>query len=462
MKRGVGQINGQSEEFPPASSEFGLTGAMSVSRCSPYTHRMMINDQHDQHDPDSDTPAPGLRHAASTFFPGLTACETVPNAPHLARVRTAGDIGDGAFLVRQWPEGTASARIDVTVAALALAHERDVTTVPRMVPLPVPLPDSEERFSLLRDGQLFSASSWLPGRPLSRYGGFRGPDGLAIDVPLPTSIAAEDLLLDAVRTIGRFHEASRSLASDSRLPAGTLGTMLAASANTWAIQRRIIGHHAASFPEIRRWLRCGNRVIPVAEERLSTFGTRDERAVVIHGDLWPIHMLIDDGASGHELTGVVGWTEVLGGSPMVDLAHLAVHASAWSAATAESILGAYTEVAPLSPEERRILPVVAALDLVGRVGSLLHRAFVDEREIGGEALPVLRSGLKTLLVSLENLTQVLAPEADRDKRRAGATQTGGRVWDRSRPAPVRSRRGAPRSGSDQSRPGSRPGTPRPR
>ncbi|MDQ3539100.1 MAG: aminoglycoside phosphotransferase family protein [Chloroflexota bacterium] len=414
---------------------------------------MMTNEQ-----PKPDTPDQGLQRAARAFFPGLTVCGTVPNAPHLAQVRTDGEPGDGAFLVRRWPEGTASARIDVTVAALGLAHERDVTTVPRMIPLP----DSEDRFALLRDGQLYSASSWLQGRPVSRYGGFRDPDDLTIDVPLPPSVAAEDVLLDAVRTVGRFHDASRSLASDARLPAGTLGTMLSASADTWAIQRRIIGHHAASFPEIRRWLRCGNRVIPVAEERLAAFGTRDDRSVVIHGDLWPIHMLMDEGASGRELTGVVGWSKVLGGSPMIDLAHLAVHASAWSAATAESILGAYTEVAPLSPEERRILPVVAALDLVGRVGSLLHGAFVDEREIEGEALPVLRSGLKTLLVSLENLTQVLAPEAERDKRRTGPTPTGGRIWDRSRPAPVRSRRGAPRSGSDRSRPGSRPGTPRSR
>jgi aminoglycoside phosphotransferase (APT) family kinase protein len=394
----------------------------------------------------------GLQGAAETFFPGLGACRAVPNAPHLAHVET----GDGSFLVRRWPAGTTSARIDITAAALALAQQRDLTTVPQMIPMP----GSDDRFALLRDGQLYSASSWLPGRPLSRYGGFRNPDGLTIDVPLPPSVAAEDILLDTVRTVGRFHEASRSLATDSRLPAGTLRTMLSSGRETWAIQRRIVGHHAASFPEIRRWLRCGNRVIPVAEERLAAFGAQGQRSVVVHGDLWPIHILIDDGALGRDFTGVVGWSRVLGGSPVIDLAHLAVHASGWSAATAENVLGAYTEVATLTPEERRLLPVVAALDLVARVGSLLHQAFVDERDIGDEAVPVMRSGLRTLLVSLENLTQVLAPEADSDRRRTGPVQTGGRTWDRSRPAPARSRRGAPRSGSGRSRPGSRPGTPK--
>lgn len=405
-----------------------------------------------------DMPDQGLQRAAAAFFPDLNACRRVPNAPHLAHVHTADETGAGAFVVRRWPEGTASARIEVTANALALAHQHELTTVPRMMPLP----GSEDRFALLQDGQLYSAATWLPGRPLSRYGGFRNSEGFTIDVPLPPSATAEDVLLDAVRTIGRFHDASRSLAGDARLPTGTLGAMLTASADTWAIQRRIIGHHAAAFPEIRRWLRCGNRVIPAAQERLAVFGTRDARSVVVHGDFWPVHMLVADGASGRELTGVVGWSQPLGGSPMIDLAQLAVHSSGWSAATAENILGAYTEVAPLSPEERRILPVVAALDLVGRVGSLLHQAFVDEREVEAEAVPVMRSGLKTLLVSLENLTQVLAPEDERDKRRTGPVQTGGRVWDRSRPAPVRSRRGSPRSGSGRSRPGSRPETPKSR
>ncbi len=416
----------------------------------PYTDRMMPN----RDTPHANDPDRGLQGAASTFFPGFTSLSAVPNAPHLARVEREGD----AFLVRRWPAGTTSDRIEVMAAALSLAHARELTTVPRMLPLP----DSGDRFALFLDGDLFSASTWLPGRPLSRYGGFRNPDGLTIDVPLPPSVAADAVLLDAVRTIGRFHDASRSLAGDARLAAGTLGTMLSAGQETWAIQRRIIGHHAALFPEIRRWLRCGNRVMPVAEERLAAFGAANQRSVVIHGDLWPIHLLAEDREGGRELTGVTGWTLPLAGSPMIDLAHLAVHTSGWSAAAAENILGAYTEVAPIAPEERRILPVVAALDLVTRVGSLLHQAFVDEREIEDEALPVMRSGLKTLLISLENLTQVLAPEAERDKRRSGPTQTGGRTWDGSRPGPARSRRGSPPSGSGRSRPGSPPGTPKPR
>ncbi len=277
---------------------------------------MMTNDQHT-----TDNPDPELQRAAEAFFPDLSAFREVPNAPHLAQVET----GQGPFLIRRWPVGTASARIEVTAAALDLAHQQEVTKLPRMLPLP----GSSDRVALLQNGQLYSASSWLPGRPISRYGGFRNPEGLTIDVPLPPSVAAEDILLEAVRTVGRFHEASRILATDSRLPNGTLGTMLSSSRETWLIQRRIIGHHAASFPEIRRWLRCGNRVIPAAEERLAGFGLRDRRSVVIHGDLWPIHMLIDDGGSGREFTGVVGWTQVLGGSPMIDLAHLSVHASAW-------------------------------------------------------------------------------------------------------------------------------------
>jgi hypothetical protein len=81
------------------------------------------------------------------------------------------------------------------------------------------------------------------------------------------------------------------------------------------------------------------------------------------------------------------------------------------------VLAAYAETAKLSPVERRMLPVVAALDLVPRVGHLLHLAYVDDRMIGHESQAVLRSGMKQLLVSLENLTGVLAPDTEWSQRK---------------------------------------------
>jgi len=310
------------------------------------------------------------------------------------------------------------------------------------------------------DGRLYSAASWLPGRPIARYGGSRTPEDLTIDIPLPPSAPAEDVILDAVRVIGRFHIASRPIAARTSTPSRSFNSLMAAHRISWERHRRVIGHHAGSFPEIRRWLRCGNRILPVVGERLeATAKAAQDRSVICHGHLWPVHMLVDAPGPSRSLTGVVGWNHLAAGSPVRDLAQLAVHSSGWSATVAENILGAYSEVAPLAPEERRLLPVAAALALVGEVARLLMLAFIDDAMIEHPAQPVLRSGLKTMLTSLENLTEVLAPDAG-DKR-------GGSGWRRDpkggkRGAKPRTPAGprttpAPRSGSGRSRPTPRRG-----
>ncbi|MEJ7900928.1 MAG: hypothetical protein WKF63_03730, partial [Thermomicrobiales bacterium] len=172
--------------------------------------------------------------------------------------------------------------------------------------------------------------------------------------------------------------------------------------------------------------------------------------------IWPANLLIEGRGETRTLTGIVGWSSVTVGSPLIDIAHIAIHTTGWSGALAESILGAYTEVATLTPMERRLLPVVAALDLVPRVGWLLNLAFVDDRMIGHESQPVLRSGLKSLLMSLENLTQILAPETEWSQRKtieqrqsridSATKRSAGKETTRARPP-----------GSTRSRPASRPG-----
>ena len=398
------------------------------------------------HEPDS-----ALVRAANTFFPDLDQIAPVADAPHLLRVASDG----GEFVVRRWGTDAGESAVELTAEALGLAHAAGETRLPRYLPDP----GASDRHTLTLDGRHYSAATWLPGRPVARYGGSRTPDGQTIDLPLPPSVPAEEVILEAVRVVGRFHTASRPVAARPGVPGRSFHALMAAHRISWERQRRVIGHHAGSFPEIRRWLRCGNRILPVAGERLeATARAAADRSVLCHAQLWPVHMLVD--APGREpvLTGVTGWNELAAGSPVRDLAQLAVHSAGWSAAVAENILGAYTEVAPLTPEERRLLPVAAALDLVGEVARLLTLAFIDDAMIDHPAQPVLRSGLKTMLSSLENLTAVLAP--DDDNKRGG---TGWRRNPRGRDgAPPRAPGGprtrpAPRSGSGRSRSASRQG-----
>ncbi|MBA2276433.1 MAG: phosphotransferase, partial [Chloroflexia bacterium] len=312
------------------------------------------------------------------------------------------------------------------------------------VPAPRHRSDRPEETAALIAGRLFDAQSWLPGRPLGRNTAFRSPDGVSINLPLHPTTPVDAALADAARLIGRVHTATRELATAADAPQAPLASMLLSVRESWLAERRRLGLLAENTTEVRRWLRCGNRIIPIASDRLRAApDVLRATTVVTHGDLWPAHLLGDDGEA--VVTGIVDWARAAAGSPLLDLAHLATHVGGWSAARAELVLGAYSDIAPLLPEQRRLLPVVAALDLLAEVGWLLGLGFADDRLIGDPALSFVRGGTKTLLTSLETLTDVLAPPEPR---------TGSRRWV---PGPRKPRRsGGPK------RSGTRGATPPPR
>ena len=392
-----------------------------------------------------------LHLAAQNILGQVDSAEPVGTAQHLLRVTANGE----SFVLRLWKEGTVVEQVNMTARALAAA----AGTSGGLLPVAQALPGRDNQWAVEVGGRLVSATSWLPGRPLARYGDFRTPDGDVIDVPLPASAPAESIVLDAVRAIGRFHEATGEIAQAAHSGSGTLSRLLTTARSTWTEQRKVIGQRAENSPEIRRWLRCGNRILPVATEHFDKFGAASAATTVIHGDIWPANLLIEGNASSRVLTGIVGWSKVSVGSPLIDLAHLAIHTSGWSGALAENILGAYTEAAILSPGERRLLPVVAAVDLVPRVGWLLNLAYVDDRMIGHESQPILRSGLKSLLASLENLTHVLAPDDEWDQRKAGETRRTRDDAAAKKPARSQTKQGRP-AGSVRSRQAPRQGKPK--
>jgi Ser/Thr protein kinase RdoA (MazF antagonist) len=399
-----------------------------------------------------------LERAAATLLPGFSAPQPLGGSPHLLRVATP----DGLRVVRRWDEATTAGRIAFIAQALDRANDAGVPTLPRILPVP----DRDRASSLLLDGRLFTAATWLEGRPFARYGHYRDPDGATIDIPVPTATPVEEVAFAAARILGRFHVATRDLASAPDAPKAPLGDFVKAATRQWQSDKRRLGDKAAGSSEIRRWLRCGNRVMGVGPERLqATAGILDDTGTVVHGDLWPTHLLV---SSRSELAGITGWAATTTSSPVLDLVQLAGHVKGWTAAITEDLIGAYHDVAPLTPEQRRSIPVVSAIDLVGRVAHLLDLAVLDERMRGHEAEPVLRSGLNVLLHALETLTNVLVPEEARKYQpaRAGSPDRGGRrdgARPQGRPGGVRRSGTAPttparRGSGDRSRPGSPRGT----
>lgn len=368
-----------------------------------YTARMTEHTEHTTDTSDLDA----WVSASNTLGAGYRNARTFPADGPLVHMTGA----EGDIVLRQWAPETTTTRIEWLADALNVASEATGNLVPTFDAVPG-TPDAR---SILIDGRRYTRASFLPGRPLGRYGGSRTPDGETINIPLHESAGAQERITEATRIIARIHTATRNVAGREDAPVATLGQMMQSVRDIWAEQRRLLGDIAADNRDIRRWLRCGNRIIPTSSDLLrNETAILHERTVLVHGNFWPDDILVD--RKGQEITGIVGWSTGAAGSPVLDLAGLAVHMQGWSAPLTEAIVQTYAGIAPLLPEQRRMVPVVASLDLVARVAWLLHLNYVDDRMIGHPAMPVIRSGMKTLLNSLETLTHILAPDIDETRR----------------------------------------------
>lgn len=263
----------------------------------------MSNEPHNSEETQS-TPPEGqiLLEGARQVLGRVDEIEAVGASTDVLRVRA----DDEWYVVRVWPDDVSAQQVELTGAALNAAADASA-----LFPRPRAVGDA---WSLTVDGRLVSAMHWLPGRPLARYGDFRTPDGDAIDVPLPASAPAMDVVLEAVEAMGRFHTATASLARRSDSGATSLTSLMKRTERTWEEQRRVVGDKAGNAPEIRRWLRCGNRVLPVANEHLSQVSTMARTTSLIHGDLWPVNLLVEGTGSEQRLVGITGWSTVREGS----------------------------------------------------------------------------------------------------------------------------------------------------
>lgn len=374
---------------------------------------------------DTPSPAPDLSTAARRLLgEGVT--------PH----PNGGDTVtlDGQQVrIRAWDAPATVERVTAIRALLA--------RVPDEAPIPRPVGATDA--VILLDGRVYDACTPLPGLPLNRHGRFPLPGHGLIGIPLHETTDPGDVLVQAARVLGLVHEATRDQPELEQAGQTSATELHRAVKLRWLEARKRLGAHAESLPEVRRWLRAGNRVVPIAADRLQAAGeVASGSPVLLHNDIWAADLLVDDPSRPGALQGLTGWTAAMAGSPVLDLAQLSARVSGWSGATVESVLGAYSDVATLPPAARRLVPVVAAVDLLDQLALLLEIAYLDDAIANDPAQPFMRGGIKVLLRSLEALTNVLAPPEPGTRRPGGGP---------------RSRSGAPRSTPGGRRPaGDRP------
>jgi aminoglycoside phosphotransferase (APT) family kinase protein len=127
------------------------------------------------------------------------------------------------------------------------------------------------------------------------------------------------------------------------------------------------------------------------------------------------------------LSGLLGWERSAVGSPLLDIAQAVLRLQGWNDEAVEMALASYGEVRSLSPDERRLLPAVAALDAVASTGRLLEQTYSSAAS--GRPPTAVRAAIDLMLKSLTALEKNLA-----------ALETVGKSkrtpWNRTaRPAP---------------------------
>lgn len=366
--------------------------------------------------------------ATKRFFSEAVTVMPVEGSLNLVNVTTPA----GAFALRQWPR---TATIEhVKFVHSVLAGLSDLPFVPNQVA------GQDDKLIQQADQHLFDATTWLDGRPVRRP---ELPRRLDRSVSLPRNVSVETLA-EVTSAVARMHDATRSLASRPDTPSLPANNLVSAATVTWMQLRNRLRPIAGVTPDIQRWLRTGERVLPLADKVVSTLTAETEpKFVIAHANIWPEHVLVQREAGDERLTGIVDFTKVIASTPLLDLAQIATRFNGWSDESAEQVIGAYVDVTPLSPVERRVLPAIAAVDLVAETGRVLVTLYV---ELGSpNASESLRDASDTMLRSLESTTRTL-------ERLEGINQPGPRKWVHRPPRQGQSAKARPKQGPGPRRP----------
>jgi Ser/Thr protein kinase RdoA (MazF antagonist) len=336
-----------------------------------------------------------LLQAAQAFFPNLTAAEAITGHPDIVRVATP----TGTGRVRRWPAGALAADIAFSREVMATARDAGIFAAPQLVPLPIN-PDE----ALLRIGNRhFDAQMWMPGTPPPRSeASWPNPED-RIDIPV---VVAPALFSTVIAASARLHDATMALAVRPGIPTAPLSMLPGAVRQAHGRHLAALRARARREPAIQRWLATGERLMAAAEPIvLAASEDLGLPTSVLHLGLWPAHVLLD----GDSLSGLLGWERVAAGSPLLDIAQATLRLQGWSDEAVEVALGAYAEARPLSPEERRLLPAVAALDAVATTGRLLEQTYaVDETARPPTAL---RAAIDVMLRSMTELDRSLIAQS---------------------------------------------------
>jgi hypothetical protein len=360
-----------------------------------------------------------MQQAVQAFLPEASEIFAIPGHPDLVRVTTPG----GEWRVRRWPQGTPDSDVTFSHEVLEIARGSAAELTPQLVLTSHDTPADAVRV----DGHLYDAQQWLPGAPMKGAEiAWPSPES-RIDVPVGIP---HEAFTQVITTLGKLHAASEGLSTTKGAPSAALGVLPGAVAAAHRRQMSSLRSRARFEPAIQRWIATGERLITTATPLIEQATEQGKLSTaVLHLGMWPAHVLLQD----ERVSGLLGWERAAVGSPLLDLAQATLRLRGWTDDAVETTVGYYSDVRDLTPEERRLFPAVAALDVVASTGRLLEQTFLttsDERP----PLP-LRAAVEMMIRSMNAVERSLLGPTERKKR----------VWDYSRPSQ------RPRGGSSRDR-----------
>jgi aminoglycoside phosphotransferase (APT) family kinase protein len=346
----------------------------------------------DPSSPDTSVVAEDLQAAARGFFPDLVDLQPVPGHPCLVRVATP----EGMWRVHRWPAGTPIRDVTFSHQVIQQARDAGLAVAPEVAALVA----HEGNSVLQAGGRLYDASGWQAGAPVLRSEAAWPDPESRMDLPAVLPAAAFG---QVISQLAHLHGATHGLAGQRDAPAAPLEMLPGAVRQAQARHLRSLRANARREPAAQRWLATSERLIAAAEPLV--IAAIEEQVLpqtVLHLGLWPGHVLFERG----ELTGLLGWERVAVGAPLLDIGQAILRLQGWTDDAVERAIASYSDVRPLSPNERRLLPAVAALDAVATTGRLLEQAYANAN--AGRPPSAVRTAVDHMLTSMTSLEQNLS------------------------------------------------------
>lgn len=291
--------------------------------------------------------------------------------------RVTAELGD-VFSLRRFPEGDWGPRLALVRDVLARVFAGGLTVVP------VPLPSTAGASAVEHGGRWWELTPWMPGTA-----DFRAQ---------PT----RERLRAAMQTLARFHRLASS-GSLSRVSYDRAPALIDRCSSFRRIEQRAAQLAAHLHPGLdealdhraARLLDLYRIVAPQVAPRVSRAAENKYFLQPAIRDIHRDHVLF----RGDEVTGLVDFGAMRIDTPLADVARLVGSLVADDAEARRLALDAYSEVRPLSEDDRGLIDLLDESGLAVAAVNWLTWLYLDRRDMGAAAPIVQR--LDEILARLE-------------------------------------------------------------